>query len=447
MRRAAGTLGLAALLAGACSGPPWYMGAPLDGHPSIPATSMSRSWRQQRTEATRAREEGQQALELRALLALEKVERLRPEDEPRLGTLLARRAGEFHAMGRAVPESRDLERLARFSPTRGAGLLGERAAAARAAGDTWLAIGAMAQASEAYQLARGLGAADLDVRVSALWGHPPPTSTPLSELRAGIATLPLRAVPPFAAVYVARGGRDAAALERGLAAARQEAQGGLAARIGGALRAGRAGGETGADGGVADAGAPSEGDAGASDAALVVAEGDAGAAAYLPVRSDLERWMVSGASVVARLLPLARAYPEALEDLSSVLRWIDLALDEDPTSPDLLELAAVSFGRAGRFGGTERMLAELVYETPDRAAGLERAARTWERLARPREACVQWLRAARWRDEPEDPTWRTAITCARRAPGVADAREIRDYVLARATPSRRAAVATALDAP
>jgi hypothetical protein len=168
---------------------------------------------------------------------------------------------------------------------------------------------------------------------------------------------------------------------------------------------------------------------------------------YLPVRADLEQWMVSGISVAARLVPLARAYPEALADVAQALRWVDLALDEDPTSRDVVELAATTFGRAKRFGGTERMLAELVYETPDRAAGHERAARVWESLGRGREACVSILRAARWRDVPEDPTWRAAIACARAQPGVADPREIRDYVLARTAPADRAAVAAALDAP
>jgi tetratricopeptide (TPR) repeat protein len=438
MRRIALAGVAVALAAGSCSGPPWFMGSPLNGHPSIPPTTANRSWRQQRVEAARAKEAAQPALELRALLALEEVWRLEPQHGPRLAELLERRATELRALGRAVPESRDLERLARFSPPHGAALIRTRAVAARGAGDAWLALGATTKAREAYELARNLGAADMDVRVAALWGHAPPASTPLAELRAAIATLPLRAVPPFAAVYVSRGGADEDALERGLAAARQEAQPGLAVRLAAALEAHRRG--EGADGGA-------PGDAGAPVEAAAQPAPEAPVKVYLPVRANLDRWMVSGVSVTARLVPLARAYPEALADLPQALRWIDLALDEDPTSPDVRELAATTFGRAKRFGGTERMLAELVYETPDRAAGHERAARVWEGLGRGREACVSWLRAARWRDLPDDPTWRTAIACARANPGVADPREIRDYVLARAAPADRAAVAAALDAP
>ena len=46
------------------------------------------------------------------------------------------------------------------------------------------------------------------------------------------------------------------------------------------------------------------------------------------------------------------------------------------------------------------MLTELTFHTPDRAAGLARGAAVWEQLGRPREACAQWIRAARWRDQP-----------------------------------------------
>ena len=112
----------------------------------------------------------------------------------------------------------------------------------------------------------------------------------------------------------------------------------------------------------------------------------------------------------------------------------------------MLELVALIFGRARRFGGTERMLMELAYHTPDRAAGHRAGRRSCgSASARPREACAQWIRAARWRDDPEDPTWRTAIACARRDPGAGDAEAIRDYVLSRARPERRDAIAAALD--
>ena len=127
------------------------------------------------------------------------------------------------------------------------------------------------------------------------------------------------------------------------------------------------------------------------------------------------------------------------------LAWAELLLSEDPTSPDVLEAVARSSGARGRFGGTEQMLMELTYHSPDRAAGLARGAVIWERVGRLRDACAQWIRAARWRDDPEDPAWVKATACARRDPGAADWREIRDYVLARARPGQRDALAAALD--
>src|SRR4029077_12103914 len=100
---------------------------------------------------------------------------------------------------------------------------------------------------------------------------------------------------------------------------------------------------------------------------------------------------------------------------------------------------------ARRFGGTERELMELAYYSPDRPAALARGAAIWARLGRARESCALWIRAARWRDDPEDPTWRRAVVCARLDPGAGDWREIRDYVLTRAPPERRAAIAAELD--
>jgi hypothetical protein len=291
------------------------------------------------------------------------------------------------------------------------------------------------------------------VRVTALWGHPPSEATPLAELRAAILTLPLRAVPPFAGVYVARRGADPAVLARGLAGARQEGQVELAARLEAVMNRGAgaaADADGGADGGeLADASTdtPSDAAAGGGDVAADTAGQQARAPkAQMPAPADLPGWLVSGPTVEGRFLPLARAHPEMLADASGVARLVDLMLAEDPTSTEVLELAAATFGRLGRFGGTERMLGELVYQTPDRAAGLARAARVWEHLGRTREACVQWLRAARWRDDAEDPTWHTALACARREPGVADWREIRAYVIARARPDRRAAITATLDA-
>jgi hypothetical protein len=468
--RALSALALALALA-ACTGPPWFMGQPLGGQASVPDTRKNPSWKTLQAEAGTARIKGQTVLELPPLIALDDLERLEPTHRERLAELLERRAAEFRALGRPIPESRDLERLARLVPARAAALRGEHRAALRAAGDEWLAVGATNEARAAYGRAAALGAADIDFRVRAVAGHPPPRTTTLAELRFEVAALPLRAVPPVALAYVARGGRDRATLARGLASARQQKLDGLGVRLAEALRGAEASGPAadgdGADGGAggqADAAAGPEVDAGAGEEADAGAGADAAApepapapdaapadvavdGAPMPVPAHLEAWSLGGVTVSARLLPLLDAHPELLDDVDRAVAWVDLLLGEDDTSPRILALAAFVFGRASRFGGTERMLMELAYATPDRAAGLARGAAIWEQLGRGREACAQWLRAARWRDDPEDPTWRKAIACTRRDPGAGDWRQIRDYVLGRATPDRRAAIAASLEAP
>lgn len=343
--RAAIVLGAGALAAG-CSAPPWQIGRPLDGHPSIPATEARLTPAEARQEAARARAAGELVLELRALAALERswrldaVLRAQPTaaEEARLGELLFRRAAMFQILGRPIPESRDLEAAARLDPARGSALIPERAAAAAAAGDRWKAIDAPAEAREAFTLAARLGGVPPDA--------PPPKPAPLIPTN----------VPP-----------------------------------------------------------------------------------------DVERWVLGGSTLSGRLLPLVAARPAVLDDVPRALRWAEILLEEDPTSPDVLELVALIFGRAGRFGGTDRMLSELTFHTPDRAAGLARGAAVWDRLGRSREACAQWIRAARWRDQPTDPLWLKAISCARKDPGAGSWQEIRAYVLGRARPEQRDALAAALD--
>jgi tetratricopeptide (TPR) repeat protein len=347
-RELCGAIVAACAVAAGCSAPPWQIGRPLDGKKSIPPTAALPTPAEARAAAARARAAGQPVLELTALAALEREWRLdavlRAEptiaENGRLAELLAARAAALHALGRAIPESRDLDAVARLDPARGGKLLPERAAAAVAAGDAWKAIGARDDARAAFALAAFLGG---------VAPHAPPAA-------AGFW-------PP----------------------------------------------------------APSQ----------------------LP--ADVDGWVLAGPALSARLLPLAAAFPAILDDVPRALRWAELLLDEDATSPDVLALVATIFGRAGRFGGTERMLMELAYHTPDRATGLARGAAVWERVGRPREACAQWIRAARWRDQPEDPLWVNAITCARHDPGAGDWQEIRAYVLGRARPERRDAVAAALD--
>jgi len=341
-------IALGAGVAAACSAPPWQIGRPLNGQKSIPPTTALPTPAEARESAARARSASQPVLELAALGALEREWRLdavlrarpTPAELARLAELLAARAAAFDELGRAIPESRDLESVARLDPARGAKLQLERARAATAAGDTWKAIGARDDARAAYALAASLGGVAPDAMVT----------------------------PPRASVS---------------------------------------------------------------------------APATLP--ADVDGWVLGGPALSTRLLPLAAAYPTILNDVSRALRWAELLLDEDPSSPDVLELVATIFGRAGRFGGTERMLTELAYHTPDRAAGLARGAMVWERVGRPREACAQWIRAARWRDQPSDPLWIRAINCARHDPGAGNWQEIRSYVLGRAHPEERPALAVALD--
>ncbi len=336
------------ICAAACSAPPWQIGRPLDGKKSIPPTAALPTPAEARAAAARARAAGQPVLELAALAALERQWRLdavlRAEptsaENRRLADLLMARATAFHDLGRAAPESRDLEAVARLDPARGGRLLPERAAAAVAAGDAWKAIGARDDARATFALGAFLGG-----------------------VRPGVAPAAAGAWPP----------------------------------------------------------APPQ------------------------VPADVDGWVLAGPALSTRLVPLATAFPAILDDVPRALRWAELLLAEDPSSPDVLELVATIFGRAGRFGGTERMLMELAYHTPDRAAGLARGATVWERVGRPREACAQWIRAARWRDQPEDPLWVKAAACARHDPGAGDWQEIRAYVLGRARPERRDAVAAALD--
>jgi tetratricopeptide (TPR) repeat protein len=326
-----------------CGAPPWQLGKPLDGRPSIPPGQAVVSPERSAVDAQEARASGRRVLEIAALERLDVADRLNDAQRKRLADLLVERASEFHALGRAIPESADLETVARLDATRGVQLTPARAVAAAAAGDAWKAIGARAEARAAY------------ARASALGGVSP----------GDVGIMPRRKAVPVAA--------------RALPPA------------------------------------------------------------------DVDAYVLEGAALSSRLLPVVAAHPWLLDHQTRALAWAETLLAEDPTSPDVLELVAVIWGRARRFGGTERILMELAYHSPDRAAGIGRGAAVWDRVGRPREACAQWIRAARWRDDPEDPVWRTAVACARRDPGAGDSKAIRDYVVNRARPERRAAIAAELD--
>jgi len=451
----------AALAAPGCAFPPWSMGAPLDGRPSIPPTTAAPSITSLRAMAVAERAARHTALELKALQAIASAQRLTADERARVIVLLEQRARELLALGRAVPACEDLRELEELAPARARALAPLHAAAERDAGDAWLAVGDAVRAHEAYDLAASLGAAETDFRLAAA-AQPPARVEPGAAERA-VLELPLRAVPPYAEIYLDGGaaagvietdpGVRRAALERAWRAARQERMHPLADRLRSLLAAADPVATPPQTPAVLPRGSEAQG---VADALL-----DAPAAPReLPPPADpaaLDDWVVGTASVSTRLLPLLAAperklSPGTANPAAALLapgdrsrRWVELLLDEDPTSPDVLEVAAVVDALAGRIGGSERKLVDLVYFTPDRHQGLVRAAGIWERVGQVRHACAAWLRAARWRDEPDDPAWARAIACMHRDPGAGDWRSVLAYVLDRTAPERRAAAVAALD--
>jgi hypothetical protein len=140
-----------------CGAPPWQLGKPLDGRPSIPPSPAIVTPSQATADAKQARSSGRRVLEITALQQLEVAEKLTDPKRARLAELLAARAAEFHALGRAIPESADLEAAARLDAKRGEQLMPARAVAAAAAGDAWKAIGAREEARAAFARAAALG--------------------------------------------------------------------------------------------------------------------------------------------------------------------------------------------------------------------------------------------------------------------------------------------------
>ncbi len=223
-----------------CGAPPWQLGKPLDGRPSIPPGQAVVSPARSAADAAQARASGRRVVEITALAQLDLADRLNGEQAARLANLLVERAAEFHALGRAIPESTDLETVARLDPTRGAMLGPARAVAAVAAGDAWKAIGARDEARAAY------------ARASALGGVKP----------GDMGIRPRRTAVPVAAA----GGQPPA---------------------------------------------------------------------------DVDAYVLEGAALSSRVLPLVAAYPWLLDHQTRALAWAETLLAEDPTSPDVLELVAV----------------------------------------------------------------------------------------------------------
>ncbi len=125
-RRGAGAFALRrgdglALGAAGCAVPPWSMGTPLNGKPSIPATTEAPSIPSLRALAVAQRAAGHTALELRALHSISRADRLRSDERERLVTLLEQRARELLALGRPVPACADLRDLEELAPARARG--------------------------------------------------------------------------------------------------------------------------------------------------------------------------------------------------------------------------------------------------------------------------------------------------------------------------------------
>ncbi len=457
-RRMSGcTAGALSLLGVAgCALPPWSMGAPLDGRPSIPATSEAPSLPSLRALASALRAAGHPALELKALQGIAHADRLKADERARLIPLLEQRARELLALGRAVPACEDLRQLEELAQARARALASLHAAAERDAGDVWLGIGDAHRAREAYEIAATLGAAETDFRLAAATEPPAPVEPGVAER--AVLELPLRAVPPFADIYLDGGAAagvsetDPAvrrlALERALRAARQQKMHALAARLQPLVASVEP-----------PAAPPADGVVDSQRLADALLDAPSAPAALPPPAeaAALDDWAVGAASVSARLVPLLIRAAHELTPGAGVTaagwfapgersrRWSELLIEEDPTSPDVLELAALIDGFAGRTGGAERKLVDLVYFTADRYEGLLRAASVWERVGQVRLGCAAWLRAARWRDEPDDPAWGRAIACMRRDPGAGDWRSVLAYVLDRTPPEGRAGAAAALD--
>jgi tetratricopeptide (TPR) repeat protein len=169
-----------------------------------------------------------------------------------------------------------------------------------------------------------------------------------------------------------------------------------------------------------------------SDAAAPVPAASAPVTALEPAVED---WLLGGTTLARGLLPLVESFPQLLAPGPRSRAWAEWLTAEDPTAPDSLEVAARIDAAAGRLGGAERKLVDLVYYSPDRAAGHARAAEIWQRVGQGRRACAAWERAARL-GPPDDPRWCEVLACVRRDPGAGDAEAIARYLGARgAAPS------------
>ena len=267
------------------------------------------------------------------------------------------------------------------------------------------------RAEAEYRAAQKLGAGAMEFRFRAVWG------ASIADLDDGaldqaLTQLPDRALAPFSTEYLDRGGADARLLRRAWGAARVYGPPALRARLQALPQAASSTGEG--------------GDAKANERdALAGAE-----AAKLPAPSTEpapDDLLSAGPTLARALLPAATAFPQLLAPGPRSRLWAERLLAEDPTSPDSQELAALIEARAGRMGGAEQRLVDMVFFSIDRAAGYERAAGVWNRVGDTRRECWAWDHATRVAP-PDDPRWCKLLACARRDPGAADASAVAAHI-------------------
>lgn len=401
----------ASMVLNGCAGPPWYIGEPLGGTPAIPPDTQAKTVAQHRAALADARARGDRVAELAALDALEKRGALHPEEAQRFVELLALRARDWTALGRPIPLAADLRHIIALAPGRALPLSARLRHAERAAGDLWLGLGQAGRAEAEYRAAEKLGAEGMDFRFRAVWGA---SVADLDDatLDQAMAELPARALEPFTKQYVQRDGGDPRLLRRAWEAARTYGPAALRARL-------EALPDAPAFTAEGPAPKPNEREA------LASAEAFKSAAPRTPPAAD--DLLSTGPSLARVLLPAVAAYPQLLAPGPRSRLWGQRLLAEDPTSPDSLEVAALIEARAGRLGGAEQRLVDLVFYSPDRATGYERAAQVWKQVGDVRRECLAWDHATR-EGPVDDPRWCGLLACARRDPGGVDPNAIASYI-------------------
>ncbi len=457
---------VAALLAGGCGGTPWFLGAPLDGHPSIPARSRVVTVAEHRHNAEAARAAGDGVDEIAELEAIEERDALHDAERARLVELLLARAGDWIALQRPIPLVADLRNVVTLAPGRRLALARPLRRAERAAGDTWLAMGQSSQAEEEYRHAERDGMGGMTFRFRAVWGAAV-GDLDLPTLEEALTELPGKVLATFSEAYLAAGGARPAVLDRAWAAARVHGPADLARRLDERRRSARVAGAPGE--GTSPSGVPSS----APGALAPGAEGPeppppatgvspptalpapasptpAASAAVTPALAanpnpaptpprppalpralpagvvppeppDDDPWrdLYRGPTLARRLMPAARRHPEVL---AAGPRSRELAvhlLAEDPTSPDSLELAARIEALAGRVDSAASKLEDLVFYSGDKVRAAARVAVVWQEAGQPRRACAAWEQAA-LAGAVDDPHWCQFLRCAAETPGASN---------------------------